>query len=196
MKIFTIALLAIVLSGCSLIINRVSIQQDANKHYVEIYGGAFTTEGAFSEELSDFTKNICGTSEYDISRNNIVSATAGSLPGMTCQLQGCATHQVMKVNLICDKTSSIEISPKVEGSRWLDKEKDQDRIVELLESDRVTRELISQIGKPESIYFNGDEEIIWEYPSRNITVFFERTLALTGYRTHKMILKHGLHSQN
>jgi len=186
MKIIFISLLVLLLSGCSLIINRGSIQQSDREHYVEIYSGAFTTEGVFLEALSEFSNKICGGNDYNITKNHIVSAIKGRLPGMTCELRGCESHQVMQVKVVCGKTPFIQIIPKQEDSRWLAK----DKFEGFLNSDRVTQELVSQIGEPKSIYFNGNEEIIWRYPDRKLTVYFERTLALTGYRTHKMILKY------
>lgn len=177
------------LSGC--IINRASIQQDINQHYVEIYGGAFTTDNSFAEELKDFTKYICGENTYSLQYTDIVRATNGSLPGMDCKIQGCALHLIKRAKLMCDQTPSIEIIPKEENSRWLDKISDKSTIESLLNSDNMTKELIASIGVPDAIYFNGNKENIWLYLSKNMTVFFEKSLTLTGYNTLKMVLKYG-----
>lgn len=187
---FLIAIISLsLLSGC--IINRASIQKDINQHYVEIYGGAYTTDNAFFEELNDFTNYICGENTSTLLYTDIVRATNGSLPGMECKVQGCMFHLIKRAKLVCDQTPSIEITPKHENSRWLDKVNDKSTIESLLNSDNMTKQLIGTIGVPDAIYFNGHKENIWLYLSKNITVFFEKSLTLTGYNTLKMVLKYG-----
>ena len=197
LKLVLMIMLFSVLNGCGLKLNRASIEKEKNEHYLEIYGGGFTAESAFMEELKAFTKYVCGDNLYNIKNKRLVGALSGSLPGTTCNSNGCSAHQIMQVKLVCDQTPIIEIHPKDESSRWLDPQKDKDDIEEYLEDDYVMRDLVKLIGKPDSIYFNGDSEVIWQYSAKQISVLFKRKLFLFGgYQTNKMILKRGLYKTN
>jgi len=193
MKYIIIFTFISILNGCAVITNRASIQRDINEHYVEIYGGGLTPESALLEELHDFTKLICGENRYHFKNRKMVSAVSGSLPGTTCEIRGCVDHLVMQTKLFCKKTPTIKIHPKEESSRWLESTADQGLINDLLEDDYVIRELVESIGKPNTIYFNGKNEIILQYTEKNISVLFIRSLLLTGYQTRKMILKYGIY---
>jgi len=193
MRVIFFSFILVCLNGCSLIINRASFQKSYSDHYIEIYGGGFTSESAFISDLKVFSKLICRDGDYKIKSNSIVSAVNGTLPGMACYYRGCSDHLILKTTIECASTTKTNLTHELDSeARWLDFTNDKDTIDGLLNSDRDIEELIQGLGIPDQIFYNGSSEVIFNYPSLNLSAHILRSLRLTGYMTVRMVIKKDL----
>lgn len=188
MKYLTLLIVPIFLTACTgggFILTKASIQKQPNKYYVEIEAGGFTSEKAVVNELNNFSKSFCASSQYKITKKRFSNPTRSKVPGIYCTTNACQNPVLLQASVECmsSKPPLLNVTGKHNIILPLT---DSAKFKSLYSSDDVMQGVYEVYGIPDKVLIKNAKEIYWQYYSKNRFIIFKRESRLLGTQTNHM----------
>ena len=179
-------------SGCTVMLDKGSIEQSPNVHYVEIDAGGLTPKESMVDELKKYSLGLCSGPDYEIRNYEIHSRADATLPGKTCRTVGCIDHFVLKAIVACNAPTRHHVNI-TSASEILELPSDKERFNDLFMGDRMMNGIRHKFDLPDKAISNQEQQVFWIYEQKQFFVeFIRKRDMLIGWQSTTMTIRKGI----